>query len=249
MTLAQQTSYPHQAPAIARRVNVHGGIGLLGVTLAVAGGITATAGARQGGVLGWLIAAGGAALTAAGIARHPSIRRAVEATPFEEETAQRRGWKTASAVASSITIMKPRAEIYRFWRDLPNLSRIMEPIEDIRKLDEDGQTTRWVVKAPGGSRVSWTANITEDEPDTRLAWESAPRARLRNAGWVEFRDAPNGLGTEVTATILFEPPGGRIGQAVAKVTGRDPKRAAMQGLRQLKQIMEVGEVATSDTHR
>lgn len=249
MSLAERFHVPQHAPAIARREPASQGIGPPGVALAVGGvGLIASALARRG-LSAWALGLGGAALFAAGVSRHGLIRKWTAATPFERELADKSGWRDAAAIAHSVTILKPRDEVYAFWRELPNLARVMEPIEEIRQLDDEGKRTRWIVKAAGGRRVSWTATITEDDPGRKLAWESTPSARVRNRGWVEFRDAPNGLGTELHATIIYEPPGGRIGRLIARLTGREPKNEARNGLRQLKQLMELGEVATSRTRR
>ena len=245
MTLAHSSHIPDHAPPAARRRPSGGGLGPGGVALASIGATLVALGLRRGGGLGWLVGLGGAALAVGAVSRHGLIARWIDQTPYEEGEAKRRGWKSAAAVTRSITIQKPREELYRFWRHLPNLSRVMEPVDEIRNLDEAGTRTRWAVKGPAGRRVTWTAIITEDEADRRIAWESLPSAKVRNSGWVEFRDAPNGLGTEVSATILYEPPGGRIGRALAKLTGREPGVEARDALRQLKQVMEVGEIATS----
>lgn len=245
MTLVHPNHFPDHAPPAARRRPSGGGLGPSGIALASVGATLVALGLRRGGGLGWLVGLGGAALALGAVSRHGLIARWIDQTPYEEEEARRLGWKSAAAVTRSITIQKSRQELYRFWRHLPNLSRVMEPVEEIRNLDEAGTRTRWAVKGPAGRRVTWTAIITEDEADRRIAWESMPSAKVRNSGWVEFRDAPNGLGTEVSATILYEPPGGKIGRALAKLTGREPGVEARDALRQLKQVMEVGAIATS----
>ena len=105
---------------------------------------------------------------------------------------------------------------------------------------------RIVVRAPPmGQTVEWDAELEDERDNERLAWRSAEGAQIRNAGEVVFRDAPDGRGTEVHATINYQPPGGRLGPALAKLWGEDPDRQARDDLRRLKQLMETGEIATA----
>jgi len=146
------------------------------------------------------------------------------------------------AVARAITINKPREAIYAFWRDPANLALVMDNIESIEVLDE--RRSHWRVKGPAGTTVEWDSVITEDIPDERIAWQ-AENADVDNSGWVEFSDGPTGRGTEVRAFISYDPPGGTIGKAVAKILQREPNQQARRDLRCLKQLMETGEISTS----
>ncbi len=68
---------------------------------------------------------------------------------------------------------------------------------------------------------------------------------MRNAGRIEFRDSTNGRGTVVTALVIYDPPGGALGKAVAKLFQREPNIQARRELRRFKQLMETGEISTS----
>ncbi len=68
------------------------------------------------------------------------------------------------------------------------------------------------------------------------------------------------LGTAATAVLgvaaldlrvelRYDPPGGRLGAAIAKVLGDDPGRQVDGDLRRLKQVMDTGERATSGADR
>jgi uncharacterized membrane protein len=148
-----------------------------------------------------------------------------------------------AVIARAVTINRPREELYAFWRDFSNLARVMENIERIEVLDD--KRSRWEVKAPAGRTVEWEAHVIKDEPGRLIVWESAPGADIKNAGQVEFKDAPGGRGTEVHATIVYEPPGGQIGEFFAKLFQKDPGIEARRDLRRFKQLMETGEIATT----
>lgn len=144
--------------------------------------------------------------------------------------------------AVTVTVARPRTELYEFWRDFKNLPRFMENVVAVDVLD--GGRSHWEVKAPAGQTVEWTSRITEDEPGTTIAWASEPDADVPNSGRIDFRDAPGGRGTWVTATIVYDPPAGLIGKVVAKLFQREPAIQARRDLRRFKQLMETGEVAT-----
>jgi uncharacterized membrane protein len=142
----------------------------------------------------------------------------------------------------AVTIRRPAAELYAFWRAQENLANVMENVVSIEKLSDD--RSRWTVKAPGGKEVSWESIITNDIPDRELTWQSAEGADIANSGRIRFEEAGE-RGTVVRATIAYEPPGGKIGQIVAKLFQREPRVQARRDLHRFKQLMEAGEIATS----
>jgi uncharacterized membrane protein len=149
--------------------------------------------------------------------------------------------KGSSVVGRSVTINRPVAELYRYFRDFSNLPNFMENIVSIEVRDDT--LSHWVVKAPAGATVSWDARVTEEELDRFIAWASEPGADVPNSGRVDFRDAGE-RGTVVTATIAYDPPGGIIGKVIAKLFQREPAIQARRDLRRFKQLMETGEIAT-----
>lgn len=148
-----------------------------------------------------------------------------------------------TVVGKTVTIGRPREEVYAFWRDFPNLARIMENIERIDTIDRT--RTHWVVKAPAGNSVEWDSVVTDDEPGRLIAWQSVEGADIRSSGRVEFLDAAPGRGTMVRATIAYDAPGGVIGQWIAKLLQREPAVQMRRDLRRLKQFLETGEITSS----
>jgi uncharacterized membrane protein len=144
-------------------------------------------------------------------------------------------------VGRSVTIDRPRAELYAFWRDFTNLPRFMHNIHSVVIRDE--QHSHWVIEAPAGRTVEWDSKITEDEPGQLIGWESLEGASVRNSGCVEFLDSPDGRGTVVRVTIAYDPPAGALGKVIAKLFQKEPKVQARQDLRRFKQLMETGEVS------
>jgi uncharacterized membrane protein len=146
-------------------------------------------------------------------------------------------------VGRTVSINRPRRELYDFWRDFRNLPLFMENIEDVTVVN--GNRSHWVVSGPAGSDLEWDSEITEDIPGEVIAWRTVTGASVKNSGRVEFRDSSNGRGTVVTVTIAYDPPAGKLGKAFAKVFRREPKIQARQELRRFKQLMETGELPTA----
>ena len=204
-------------------------------------------GAKRGGLAGVLGALVGAALVGRGATGYCPVAAQLGPNPGERHVAKKLGWSTAAAVTRSVTIGKPPAEVYRFFRDFSNLPRFMRHVERIDVLDDT--RSHWVVRAPLGRTVEWDAIVTEDRPDERIAWKSAEGADVRNTGAVEFLRAPGDRGTEVRATIAYEPPAGQAGRIFAKLWGEEPGKQAHDDLRRLKQFLETGEVPTPALRR
>jgi len=155
--------------------------------------------------------------------------------------------KGDSLVGKTVTINKTRQELYDFWRDFANLPQFMDNVLSIVQLDS--RRSHWAVKGPAGRTVEWTSVITEDRPGELIAWASEEGADVPNGGRIDFRDAPGGRGTWVTATILYDPPAGIIGKVIAKMFQREPAIQARRDLRRFKQLMETGEIATGSWTR
>lgn len=145
-------------------------------------------------------------------------------------------------VHETIAINRPRAEVYRFWRQLSNLPRFMSHLERVELLDNG--RSQWVARGPLGKTVEWDAEIINEVDGYLLAWQSLPGSEVMSAGAVRFRDLPEG-GTEITVHLQYQPPAGRLGAWTAWVTGEEPTQQIRDDLRSVKQYLETGvEVAT-----
>lgn len=145
-------------------------------------------------------------------------------------------------VGCAVTINRPSADLYAYFRDFSKLSTFMENIVRVEVLD--GHCSHWVVKAPAGKTVEWDARITHEVAGEEFTWQSEDGADVPNSGRVTFVDA-GARGTVVTATIAYDPPAGTIGKLVAKLFQREPAIQARRDLRRFKQLMETGEIATA----
>jgi uncharacterized membrane protein len=163
-----------------------------------------------------------------------------------EATAAFTDAKGDQVVGRAVTINKPAAELFAYFREFARLPTFMENVERVDILDH--ARSHWVVKAPGGKTVEWDARITEEREGELIAWTSEDGGDIAHSGRIEFRDAGR-RGTVVVATIAYDPPAGTLGKLVAKLFQREPAIQARRDLRRFKQLMETGEVATASRNR
>lgn len=147
-------------------------------------------------------------------------------------------------VERAVTINKSPEELYRFWRNLENLPRFMKHLESVKVLD--GKRSHWVAKAPAGRTVEWDAVIVNEIENQLIGWRSLENAHVDNAGSVHFKAAPGGRGTELSIELEYSPPGGMVGSLVAKLFGEEPEQQIAEDLYRFKQLMETGEIATTE---
>jgi uncharacterized membrane protein len=146
-------------------------------------------------------------------------------------------------VERSVTVNRPRAELYQMWRDFENLPRFMEHLESVRVDDRETGRSHWVAKGPLDRQVEWDAEVIEERENELMVWKSLPGSMVESMGRVEFVDAPAGRGTIVHVSMQYNPPAGSLGAALAKLFGRDPDREINRDLKRFKQLMETGEIA------
>lgn len=147
-------------------------------------------------------------------------------------------------IQKTLTIARSASELYEFWRDFERLPQFMQHVEAIMPLDKTH--SHWVVLAPAGRTVEWDSEIVEDQPGERIVWRSLPGGDISHGGEVVFRPAPGERGTEVSVTLHYKPPGGKLGTIVAKLFGEEPSQQLDEDLYRFKQIMETGSVPTTE---
>lgn len=143
-------------------------------------------------------------------------------------------------VRSVVTINRGADALYEYWRDFENLPNFMKHLDSVTTTGEG--RSHWVTRAPGGTQVEWDAEIVADVPGELIAWQSLPGSTVHNAGTVRFIPVPAERGTEVHVDLDYDPPGGALGVAVAKLFRAEPGQQIRDDLRAFKQVMETGEI-------
>lgn len=147
-------------------------------------------------------------------------------------------------VEEHTTINKPVNEVFRFWSNFENLPRFMDHLESV-KVHQNG-CSHWVAKAPLGTTVEWDAEIVDAKPNEFISWRSKPGTSVPNEGTVRFTAGPNDESTAVHVTLEYRPPAGVVGATVAKLFGEEPQIQVAGDLRRFKNIMETGEIPTTE---
>ncbi len=211
-----------------------------------AGALLTTIGLRSKGFSSLLLTALGGYLVYRGASGYCPISNAIG-----RNTADNKTETDVLEISKSVTINKPREEVYAFWRKLENLPQFMMHLESVTqqtdnqshwvaKLDTEGN---WVKALP---KIEWDAEIVAEEPNSRLVWRSVPGATVDNSGEVRFVDAPGNRGTEVHATILYRAPEGVLGETVMKLFNPAFKQMIKEDIRRFKRLMETGEIPTNE---
>jgi uncharacterized protein (TIGR02271 family) len=101
----------------------------------------------------------------------------------------------------SIEVNAPVRAVYNQWTQFEEFPRFMEGVEEVRQEGE--KRLFWRAKI-GGKVKEWEAEITEQVPDERIAWQSVDGSP--NSGTIIFEELDSDR-TRVTATIEYEPEG------------------------------------------
>lgn len=192
-------------------------------------------------ILGIGMALGGIALGSILSAKTGKGRSSDDAPGFTA----RRGFGDFAVVGRTVTIGKPRAELFAFLRDFTNLPAFMENLDTIEVHDAATGTATWHIKAPAGQVVAVKTKIAREDDGKLIAWRSVEQSDIDTEGRVTLEDAPGDRGTRVGLIVAYKPPAGEVGRAIAKLFLREPEIQARHDLKRFKMLMETGEIATS----
>lgn len=143
----------------------------------------------------------------------------------------------------TITINRPVAEVYTFWRNFDNLPRFMKHVESVSV--RSGVLSHWAVNPNGKRLLEWDAELIEDRTNELISWQSLPGADVDNAGSVWFKPAVGNRGAVVKVALKYAPPGGKAGAAIGKLFGHDAAAVIEEDLYRLKSLLETGEMPTT----
>ena len=134
-----------------------------------------------------------------------------------------------SKIEASIDVNVPVRVAYDQWTQFEEFPRFMDGVESVEQIDDTN--LHWVAKI-GGIRKEWDAEITQQEPDQRVAWKSTTGAE--NGGAVDFHRLDDQL-TRITLTMDVEPEG--VVEKVGDAFGV-PARMVSGDLERFKQFIE-----------
>jgi uncharacterized membrane protein len=158
------------------------------------------------------------------------------------DTRRQLGGERGIHVDESILVNRPIAEVYRFWRNFENLPRFLEHLDAVAVREEG--VSPWVATGPARTRVEWDARIINEVENQVIGWQSLAGSLVSTAGSVNFDETEHG--TRVRVHLQYNPPGGRLGAAVAWIFGEEPSQTVREDLRRFKRLLETGEIPTTE---
>jgi len=229
----------HRASECARRQDVNVGDTERWLSM-IGGGALAAFGLSRGGLGGLALAVAGGTLAYRGFSGHCSLYGTLGLNTAETGPATSVPAGQGFRVEKRIRVNRSPEDLYRFWRNLENLPRIMKHLRSVTTTG--GNRSHWVAEAPLGMTVEWDAEIINERPNELIAWRSREGSGVATAGSVHFTRASGG-GTDVIVELKYQPPAGPLGAALNSVFGEKPERQIDEDLRRFKQMMETGATA------
>ena len=134
-----------------------------------------------------------------------------------------------TTIEQSIDLDVPVRAAYDQWTRFEEFPQFMKGVEEIRQLDD--RHLHWVAEL-GGTRHEWDAEITELQPDERVAWRNTDGKD--NAGVVTFHKLSD-TSSRVMVQIDFVPEGikEKVGAAI-----NAPDRQVKGDLERFKELVE-----------
>jgi uncharacterized membrane protein len=134
-------------------------------------------------------------------------------------------------IQDSIEVQVPVRRAYNQWTQFEEFPKFMEGIQSVQQLDDTH--VQWVAEIRGKSR-QWTTEITEQQPDKKVAWKTID-GEVKNDGAVSFEPMAGGQ-TRVNVQMDVE------GESTAENVAGDllgvVKRQVRGDLERFKQLIE-----------
>jgi len=106
-----------------------------------------------------------------------------------------------ASVVESIDVKVPVSTAYNQWTQFEDFPHFMEGVKSVTQTDDTH--LHWVAEV-GGAEKEWDAEVTEQHPDERVAWNATSGAE--NAGVVTFHRIDDET-TRVTLQMDVDPEG------------------------------------------
>jgi uncharacterized membrane protein len=226
-------------------------VGNMERVLSVAAGLgLAASGLKRGRVSGLLLTTMGAGLVWRGLSGRCQCYAALGINSAERKPNTAVPAGEGFKLERTIVVNRSPEELYGFWRRLENLPQVMRHLKYVEANDD--QHSHWKAEGAFGTDVEWDAEIINDRQNELIAWRSLPGGDVETAGSVHFRPRQQGTATEVTLSMKYNPPAGKIGAQVASLFGEGLEAKLDADLGRFKEVMETGlpagpELATTGT--
>jgi len=150
--------------------------------------------------------------------------------------------EAGASARAAVTIGRSAAELRDLWLRPETQERIWSHFARV-DAHQDGAAD-WVASGPAGGTYRWRTRIDDRAAET-LRWTSEAEADIPNQGVLTFLPAPGDRGTEAHLDVRFDPPGGVVGEAIAKLFHVAPRAIVLSALYKFRALAITGEVPTT----
>lgn len=134
-------------------------------------------------------------------------------------------------IEDTIEVQVPVRQAYNQWTQFEDFPKFMEGIQSVRQLDDTH--VRWVAEIRGESR-EWTTEITEQQPDKKVAWKTTD-GEIKNDGVVSFEQVGE---RQTRVNVQMDVEGESTAENVAGDLLGVVKRQVRGDLERFKQLIE-----------
>ncbi len=132
-------------------------------------------------------------------------------------------------VEESIDVNVPVTTAYNQWTQFEEFPKFMDGVKSVTQIDDTH--LRWIAEI-GGKEEQWEAEITEQQPDRKIAWRA--KDGQYNSGTVTFESLGDNQ-TRVNVVMEYETEG--LTEALGSALGADTRKVKGD-LERFKQVVE-----------
>jgi uncharacterized membrane protein len=134
-------------------------------------------------------------------------------------------------IEDSIEVQVPVQQAYNQWTQFEEFPTFMEGIQSVQQLDDTH--VQWVAEIRGESR-EWTTEITEQQPDEKIAWKTID-GEVKNDGVVTFEQVGD---RQTRVNVQMDVEGASTAENIAGDLLGIVKRQVHGDLERFKQLIE-----------
>jgi uncharacterized membrane protein len=143
--------------------------------------------------------------------------------------------RDAVETAAAVTIDAPPDEVWPVVSNYTSFPTFMSNVINVEERGED-DVTRWTVRGPAHTDVTFDARETFREEGRRIGWKTLPGQTIGHSG--EIAVQPNDGSCQVQVRMTYNPIAGGIGHGVASLFGADAGHLMRADLVRLRDQIE-----------
>jgi len=134
-------------------------------------------------------------------------------------------------IEDTIEVQVPVQQAYNQWTQFEDFPKFMNGIQSVQQLDDTH--VQWVAEIRGESR-QWTTEITEQQPDEKVAWKTI-EGEVKNDGVVTFEPMGD---AQTRVNVQMDVEGDSTAENVAGELLGVVKKQVHRDLERFKQLIE-----------